>query len=354
MSGSDRIVVNSKFTRSVAGNVFPSLHDALSVIYPCVSDPDQNSSRPKEILWNNKFKILLSINRFERKKDIGLAIRAFKSLTPAERKSTRLILAGGYDHRVTENVQYHAELVKLAEEEMGFVCATAKTVPTALAIPDSVEILFLLSVPGSFKTTLLENAKMLIYTPQNEHFGIVPVEAMQAGIPVLASNTGGPLETIIENETGWLRPADSVAEWTSVIRKVLTSTSAAEFAQIKKAAQRRVSQNFTASIMARKFDAEMKAMFTAPRSAFTDSKEVFMALGLLACFVAAGIIAVVHARVAPSERGGLSEFSRARRRNAAARAAGGGIVGVGVGVGEAGGGGGGGPEGLGFGEFRVI
>ena len=73
-----------------------------------------------------------------------------------------------------------------------------KTVPSALFIPDSIDVLFLLSVPTAFKNTLLGQSKLLLYTPINEHFGIVPVEAMLAGLPVLASNTGGPLETIVE------------------------------------------------------------------------------------------------------------------------------------------------------------
>jgi len=47
-----------------------------------------------------------------------------------------------------------------------------------------------------------------LYTPQNEHFGIVPVEAMYIGCVVIATNTGGPLESILNNVTGYLVPAD--------------------------------------------------------------------------------------------------------------------------------------------------
>ena len=44
----------------------------------------------------------------------------------------------------------------------------------------------------------------MLYTPANEHFGIVPVEAMHLGCIVLACNSGGPLESISEGETGWV------------------------------------------------------------------------------------------------------------------------------------------------------
>jgi len=43
--------------------------------------------------------------------------------------------------------------------------------------------------------------KAIIF-PQEEDFGIVPVEAMAAGRPVIAFRAGGVLETVIEGETG--------------------------------------------------------------------------------------------------------------------------------------------------------
>ncbi len=59
--------------------------------------------------WNKK--ILLSINRFEKKKNVGLAIEAFAGLSAKERNSVRLVIAGGYDTRVAENVATHKRAV---------------------------------------------------------------------------------------------------------------------------------------------------------------------------------------------------------------------------------------------------
>ena len=44
----------------------------------------------------------------------------------------------------------------------------------------------------------------MLYTPQNEHFGIVPLEAMAARRPVVACNTGGPTESVADGVTGFL------------------------------------------------------------------------------------------------------------------------------------------------------
>lgn len=40
-----------------------------------------------------------------------------------------------------------------------------------------------------------------------EHFGIVPLEAMYLGSPVIAVNDGGPTETVVDGVTGYLCPA---------------------------------------------------------------------------------------------------------------------------------------------------
>jgi len=48
---------------------------------------------------------------------------------------------------------------------------------------------------------LYQNAEALIF-PQLEDFGIVPLEAMASGTPVIAYKGGGALETVVENETG--------------------------------------------------------------------------------------------------------------------------------------------------------
>jgi glycosyltransferase involved in cell wall biosynthesis len=49
----------------------------------------------------------------------------------------------------------------------------------------------------------LKGAKALIF-PGIEDFGIVPVEAMQLGVPVLGINAGGLIETVIDGTSGFL------------------------------------------------------------------------------------------------------------------------------------------------------
>lgn len=96
-------------------------------------------------------------------------------------------MAGGYDERVVENREYYLELRELAEK-----------------LQLSKHITFLRSFSDSEKRTLLHHSSCLLYTPDMEHFGIVPIEAMFLKCPVIAVSSGGPLETVADKETGFL------------------------------------------------------------------------------------------------------------------------------------------------------
>lgn len=113
----------------------------------------------------------------------------------------RLVLAGGYDKRVRENVDYLKELDTLATET--FNLKTHTIFPNAIEKPPAnTQVLFLCSFNDAQRTYLLDQSILLLYTPSNEHFGITPVEAMYASLPVIAANSGGPLETVKDKETG--------------------------------------------------------------------------------------------------------------------------------------------------------
>ena len=175
------MLVNSRFTAGVFRRAFPRLAVAPEVLYPPLSLDAEVAEAPRDAA------LLLSINRFERKKNLGLAVEAL-ALLP---KRVRLVLAGGYDPDLPENVEHARELEELAAR---------------LGVADRVTQRR--SVSGDEKARLLARCACLLYTPENEHFGIVPLEAMHARTPVVAVDSGGPRESVVDGVTGRLLAPD--------------------------------------------------------------------------------------------------------------------------------------------------
>lgn len=259
----DGIVVNSKFTRAVFRHTFSGMRGRdLRVVYPCV---DTEGGKMEEggsgrELWDGKA-VLLSINRFERKKGLELAVKAFSGLSRDERGRSKLVIAGGFDSRVQENAQSLRELESLSED-LKLSHATYRGGDAAMEQDDN-EVIFLLSVPNELKRRLLQRSSILIYTPTNEHFGIVPIEAMLASTPVLATNTGGPLETIYDGRTGWLRSPEKIEQWTDVMRKPLIPSSAGSLKTMGEKGRERVLREFSHTRMTDLLDEEVQRLVTS-------------------------------------------------------------------------------------------
>ena len=229
----DKILCNSKFTLGVFRKNFTFLRGVsnVDVLHPATKFKIAKS--PPPITKKNTF---LSINRYERKKNIGLAIRALASLRDdiMGRKSflandVRLVIAGGYDSRVEENVEHYKELVSLAK---------------SLSLIDHVT--FIRSFTDEEKSTLLRNCVAVLYTPHNEHFGIVPLECMAAGRPVIAVNSGGPTETVVNEKTGYLCDAENPKQWAQRMGSFLMGSEASKLSiQMGRSGMGRVTEHFS-------------------------------------------------------------------------------------------------------------
>eukprot|EP00659_Diplonema_papillatum_P004090 gene4090-6356_t len=163
MRSATRIVYNSKFTKATTAATFSSIKSTTDddVLYPPMNWSKLNEEPSAE-------------------HDNG--------------RLDRYVLAGGYDPRLLDNVNCLAELHKLVDE---------------YKLGDKV--VFVTSFTEYEKYSLLHNASALIYTPTGEHFGIVPLEAMYCGIPVVAVNSAGPTETVLHGKTGYLEEPNPAA-----------------------------------------------------------------------------------------------------------------------------------------------
>lgn len=250
---STAILVNSRFTLEVFKQTFPSVSRSKppSVLYPAIEGM-QEADLPTHPLSHTPYcrgydVVFLSLNRFERKKNIGLAIASLKHLSSSRRSIAAvsddddssavrvlLVIAGGYDHSLRENIEYLEELFAVCRENDlsyeyvdKYLCFSSDEDDETLDTHDGdaagadVHIVFRTSIPSIERSALLMQAVGLLYTPDREHFGIVPIEAMSLGVPVIAVNSGGPRETVLHEETGFLcdqSPEDFAAAMQRLVR----------------------------------------------------------------------------------------------------------------------------------------
>ncbi|CAB4001564.1 Alpha-1,3 1,6-mannosyltransferase ALG2 [Paramuricea clavata] len=215
----DCVLVNSNFTAQTFFRTFTSLTNTNPrVLYPSLNfkayDAEIDLCDSIEGIPSIAKVVFLSINRFERKKNLQLALKALENLkskiSSEEWKTTHLVMAGGYDERVAENKEHYLELLDFAKENN---------------ISDHVTLIR--SFSDQEKLTLFARSSCLIYTPTNEHFGIVPIEAMYMRRPVIAVNTGGPLETVLHEETGYLCEPNEEA-FSDAMRNVIKESDIVE------------------------------------------------------------------------------------------------------------------------------
>lgn len=238
----DQVLVNSRFTAHVFHSTFKSLaHIHPMVLYPSLnfSAFDQSPSDLGDTLPPQVEYMFLSINRYERKKNLCLAIEAFSTLVEnidsLEQPKVHLVMAGGYDERVVENKEHYLELRRMVEE---------------LKISDQVT--FLRSFTDQQKVALLSRCTSLIYTPSNEHFGICPLEAMFMRRPVIAVNSGGPLETVVHGKTGFLCDPTADAFARQMVHFIQNAGASREMGE---AGRKHVIENFSFEAFTEKLNA---------------------------------------------------------------------------------------------------
>jgi D-inositol-3-phosphate glycosyltransferase len=123
---------------------------------------------------------LVVVGRMVERKGIGNAVEALTKLP-----RTELVVAGGPPREALGADPEACRLVRLAHQ---------------LGLADRVDLRG--SVRRDDVPPLLRSADAVLSVPWYEPFGIVPLEAMACGVPVIASAVGGLLDTVVDSRTG--------------------------------------------------------------------------------------------------------------------------------------------------------
>jgi glycosyltransferase involved in cell wall biosynthesis len=77
------------------------------------------------------------------------------------------------------------------------------------------------SVARDDMPALLRSADAVVCTPTYEPFGIVPLEAMACGVPVVANALGGLIDTVVDRVTGLHVPPGDPGALIGAVRSLL-------------------------------------------------------------------------------------------------------------------------------------
>jgi D-inositol-3-phosphate glycosyltransferase len=224
----DRVVATSPQEQDDLRNLVSTLGNTQ--VIPCGTDIENFQVMSKRVSRRTlnidpQDQVILYVGRFDQRKGIETLVRAVGQIcaqgkeTPLDLAHLRLVIVGGSDPNQSDG-QERQRIEELVAE---------------LGITEQTDFV---GMVGHDRLPLYYSAADVCVVPSHyEPFGLVAIEAMACGTPVVASAVGGLNFTVVAEETGLLVPAKDVAGFAQAIERTLVDRLWAQKAR-KKSAQR--------------------------------------------------------------------------------------------------------------------
>ena len=163
---------------------------------------DQIPTRIMNIIQtSDKYEYLLFIGTISERKNLKFVIKVLDYIVNIkEIKTCKLIIIGD---KVYNEAQYFKECQNMLLK---------------LNLLDN--IIFLGKVEQKYLQYVYTNSKVLVLPTKYDIFGMVYLEAMYFGIPIITTLSGGSSLLINNNENGYIMPLEDIKEWSDMIVKI--------------------------------------------------------------------------------------------------------------------------------------
>lgn len=206
------VFAESEYTLQLLAPMVPPEHLQLGV-------PGVNTQQFSPLLTYNEDGYILSVGRLtDPRKNIRLLLDAYRLLCQKMPNAPRLVLAGKID---MANHQWFFRI--LAKEELN-VSLSANVTQDALP-------------------NLYRHAGLFVLSSDEEGLGMVLLEAMASGLPIVSTDCGGPATAVRQNVTGLLTPVGDAEALANAMHQLLQDP--ARRRAMGQAARNRVEQNFS-------------------------------------------------------------------------------------------------------------
>ncbi|MBD2021032.1 glycosyltransferase family 1 protein [Leptolyngbya sp. FACHB-36] len=199
-------------------------------IIPCGTNVDHFGSVSREAARQklgiaSDEQVVLYVGRFDPRKGIETLVRAIGQSQLRNSDKLRLMIGGG--SRPGQSDGLERERIESIVGDLGLAGLTQ--FPGRLS-PEELPIYY-------------AAADVCVVPSHYEPFGLVAIEAMACGIPVIASDVGGLQFTVVPEKTGLLAPPKDEAAFAAAIDRILMNPDWSH--QLGQAAQERVRSKFS-------------------------------------------------------------------------------------------------------------
>jgi len=218
----DRIICISNFIKNKVRLCYDKIGivNYFGVEIKNVFNVERNLNTKLRLLSRSNKRIILTLGLTHHMKGIKDLINIFKKVL-IEMPETILIIVGWMSKRVDKLIKKYVKNSKIPFKNIKF-CGFVNN-----------EVL----------TYLYKKSFLTFYTAIEESFGLIPLESMKYGTPVIAFKGGGPPETILNGETGYLIKYGDLDKF---VEKAITLIKNKDlYMEFSKKAQKHVKQNFS-------------------------------------------------------------------------------------------------------------